>query len=447
MITAEHALDGGDIAWRLGVAVLVIAVNAFFVAAESALTGARHMRIRSLARAGNVRARRAESALQNLDRSVAGARIGTTLATVALGWLGASTLAGLALPFVASPVIAAALIFLILVFVHVGFGVLAPRSMALVSPESAALWTAGPLLVFVRAIAPVIAVVRAAAGVLPRLLGVRAAHRDDRVHRPEELELLLTQSFEHGLLSEQPVEMIRGVFGLSATTAAEVMTPRTAVVAIPVEYTVAEAAAFILQQGHSRYPVFEESLDHVVGMVLARDVWQAQMQGVAELRSIMRAPLFVPDSKRVETLLLEMRQAGAHLGVVIDEFGGTAGVVTIEDVVEEVVGEIVDELDEAPLELVHGPDGEVLIGGAFAIGQLNELYGLRLPDEDYTTVGGFVLGRLGRVAQVGDEVEIRGGTLRVLTMEGRRIGRLALLLRSHTSAEAAALEHTDEDWE
>jgi len=276
---------------------------------------------------------------------------------------------------------------------------------------------------------PFIHLLNGAANLLLRTVGLRAPTEMERVHRPEEIEMLLTQSYEHGLLSEEPVEMIRGVFGLSETIAAEVMTPRTDVIALDVTTTVQEAATFILEEGHSRYPVFEETIDHIVGIVLAREVWRAQVQGATELAQVMRPPLFVPDTKPVEGLLRDMRRERAHMAVVIDEFGGTAGIITIEDMLEEIVGEISDELDDAAPGLVHGPAGEVLLTGGMAIADLNDLLGLHLPNEDYTTVGGFVLGRLGRVARVGDEVRVRGGTMRVLEMDGRRVMRLALFLR------------------
>jgi putative hemolysin len=264
---------------------------------------------------------------------------------------------------------------------------------------------------------------------------------------PEELQDLITQTFEQGPLTGEPAEMIRGVVGLFETTAAEVMTPRTDIIALDVDMPLDEAADFILEQGHSRYPLYEESIDHIIGVVLARDVWRAQTRDeAASLRQIMRQPLFVPDTKPLATLLREMRRDRAHMAVVIDEFGGTEGIVTIEDVVEEIVGEIDDELDEAEPVLEHGPEGEILLSGAYAIAELNERFGLSLPDEDYTTVGGFILGRLGRVARVDDEVGIRGGVLRVLEMQGRRIARLRLTLQEMPALPAGD-EDDAEEWE
>jgi putative hemolysin len=287
-------------------------------------------------------------------------------------------------------------------------------------------------------------------GRLLSLLAGRAARRGEdggNGEHPEDLQELLAQTFEQGRLTAEPVEMIRGVVGLFETTAAEVMTPRTAIIGLQVDTPLDEAAAFILEQGHSRYPLYEESIDHILGVVLARDVWHAQTRGETELRGIMRQPLFVPDTKPLATLLREMRRDRAHMAIVIDEFGGTEGIVTIEDVVEEIVGEIEDELDEAEPVLEAGEAGEIVMSGGFAIAELNEQYGLELPDEDYTTVGGFVLGRLGRVARVGDEVVIRGGVLRVLEMANRRIARLALLLQEVPGGSDGDQLEDREDWD
>jgi CBS domain containing-hemolysin-like protein len=435
----DTTLGVGSILLRLGVALLLVAANGFFVAAEFALVGARRTRIEALARSGNRRAAVAEYAINRLDHYISGTQLGITLASLALGWVGEATIAaiimqlfdGLPPPFdlVATHVVAIVLAFTLITFMHIVLGELAPKSLALLFPEAVSMWTAGPLVVFSRVLSPFIRFLNGTANLLLRIVGLRAPHELERVHRPEELQMLLTQTYEHGLLTEEPVEMIRGVFALSDTTAAEVMTPRIDVIGIPADLPLHDAAAFILEEGHSRYPVFEESLDHIIGVILARDVWRAQTQGEQTLRDIMRPALFVPDTKSIQALLREMRRERAHLAVVIDEFGGTEGIVTIEDLVEEIVGEISDELDEAAPEVAHGPEGEVLIGGGFSITELNDVYGLKLPVEDYTTVGGFVLGRLGRVARPGDAVEIRGGTLRVIEMDGRRVARLALFLK------------------
>jgi len=433
-----HTLSAGAIVLRLSLAMVLVFANGFFVAAEFALVGARRTRIDALARAGNRRAKLARSVIHRLDHYISGTQLGITLASLGLGWVGESTIAtmiaglfaGLPAPWdvLSTHAVAGTIAFAFITVLHIVLGELAPKSLALLFPETVSLWTSGPLIVFSRIFTPFIIFLNGAANLLLKMVGLRAPTELERVHRPEEIEMLLTQTYEHGLLREEPVEMIRGVFHLSETRASEVMTPRTDVRAIAVDTSLEDAATFILEEGHSRYPVYEESVDRILGIVLARDVWRTQVLGGGELRDIVREVPFVPDTKTIEHLLREMQQESAQLAVVIDEFGGTAGIVTIEDLVEEIVGEIADELDEEREGLEERADGSVLVEGGFSISDLNERYDLRLPDEDYTTVGGFVLGRLGRIARVGDRMAIRGGQLRVLKMEGRRVGRLELRL-------------------
>jgi putative hemolysin len=277
---------------------------------------------------------------------------------------------------------------------------------------------------------------------LPRLLAsLRALVRGDNAPAPadeaepadggrlaslDELEQVVLRAVAGLDAAAPPVDMLRRVLHLAGTTAAEVMTPRTEILGIRENSSLDEVAAYILETGHSRYPVYRDAIDNVTGVVLARDVWRAQVEGGAALAAITREPLYVPDTKAVDALLREMQREQTHMAIVVDEFGGTAGIVTIEDVIEEIVGEIADELDDAPAEFELGEAGEVLFSGSVAIAELNERFGLDLPDADFNTVGGFVLGRLGRMAHAGDAVAIRGGRLRVLAVRKRRVERLAL---------------------
>jgi CBS domain containing-hemolysin-like protein len=429
------ALTAAEILWRLGLAVLLVAANGFFVAAEFALVGARRTRIDGMAAEGSRRAKIAREAITHLDHYISATQLGITLASLGLGWVGESTLAvvfievfgGLPAPFdvLAAHGVAATIAFALITVMHIVLGELAPKSVALLYPEEVSLWTAGPLLVFSRLFTPFIHLLNGSANLLLRALGMQPATEMERVHRPEEIEMLLDQSYESGLLGKEPVDMIRGVFDLSETNAGEVMTPRTEVVALDAGLGIEEAADAILEARHSRLPVYEENLDHVVGLVLARDVWEAQREGVQELRPLIRPATFVPQSKSVEDLLRDMQQDQIHIAVVVDEFGGTAGIVTIEDLVEEIVGEIRDEHEEADEEILDTGDA-TLLSGTVPVTDLNERYGLDLPQEDYTTVAGYALGQLGRLARPGDEVEFVGGRLRVLAVDGRRILRMAL---------------------
>jgi CBS domain containing-hemolysin-like protein len=431
-------LSAGSYIVRLFIVLLLVLANGFFVAAEFALVAARKIRIEALAKGGNRRARIAQEALRHIDHYISGTQLGITLASLGLGWVGESAIATLLIQiFHAVPEpwrvlsahgVAITISFAIITFLHIVLGELAPKSIALLHPEKVTLWTAGPLIIFSKLLSPFITVLNGSAHLLLRLFGLRAPTELERIHRPEEIEILLMQTFEHGLLAEEPVEMIRGVFDLSEITAGEVMTPRINVAAVPTSATVDEVADLIFSRGHSRIPVYEDSIDQIVGMLLDRDIWQAQREGRESTAELIRPLFFVPDSKPIEGLLYEMQRQRSHMAVVVDEFGGTAGIVTIEDLVEEIVGEIQDEDEVEAPEIEETPSGEILLNGSFPVYELNERFRLKLPEQDYTTIAGYVLGRLGRIARAGDEVTFPGGRLRVLKMDGRRIDRLALSL-------------------
>jgi len=441
----EPTLSAGSIAGRLLIVLALVLANGFFVAAEFALVAARTTRIEALASQGHRRAQITREALRHLDRYISGTQLGITLASLALGWVGEGTVAALLIQVfddlpapwrvIAAHGVAVPIAFAFITFLHIVLGELAPKSLALLYPEQVSLWTAGPLVVFSRVLAPFIALLNGTANRLLRLIGLRAPTEMERVHRPQEIEMLLMQTYEHGLLAEEPVEMIRGVFDLSEITAAEVMTPRTDVVALPAGSTVAAAADLILQSGHTRIPIYEGSIDHIVGLVLAHDVWAAERAGKLTIDDVVRPILFVPDSRPIEGLLYEMQRSRSHMAVVIDEFGGTAGILTLEDLVEEIVGEIQDEYETEPPGIEQTTTGEVQLSGGVPVYEINERFGLALPEEDYTTIAGYVLGQLGRIAMVGDEVSFPGGHLRVLAMDGRRIDRLSLtILDQHEDA-------------
>ncbi len=439
----EHALGtltAVDILWRVGVALLLVFANAFFVASEFALVGARRTRIEALASRGNRLARMADHAIGHLDHYLSATQLGITLASLGLGWVGEQTLAAILIQWfgafpapwdaIATHGVAGTVAFLFITVLHIVLGELAPKSLAILFPETVSIWTAGPLIGFTRILSPFIYTLNGLANLLLRVMGLRAPHEAERVHRPEEIEMLVHQSYESGLLGKEPVDMIRGVFDLSETMAGEVMTPRTEVVAVPVSATLDEAARTILDAGHSRLPVYEDTLDRVVGIVLARDVWRARREGGADLESLVRPATYVPDTKSVEELLRNMQRDRVHLAIVVDEFGGTAGLVTLEDLVEEIVGEIRDEHEDELDEIMETGTGAALVAGSAPVSELNDRFELDLPEEDYTTVAGYVMGRLGRLARRGDEVAFEGGQLRVIAVAGRRITRLALVVEA-----------------
>jgi putative hemolysin len=230
-----------------------------------------------------------------------------------------------------------------------------------------------------------------------------------------------------GAIDEDEWRVVSNVINLDQIRVAEVMTPRTSMEAVEVNDGVSTAKSLILETGHMRIPVYEENLDNIVGVLLARDVFQADQAGIIDLREVMREPRFVPEGKPVEDLIPEMREERINLAIVVDEYGGTAGLVTLEDLIEEIVGEIQDEHEIEPLAFEEVEAGEVRIAGQVPVWEVNERFDLDLPEDIYETIGGFIFGHLGRIGRPGDEVAVAGGVFRVVAMDGRRIARVSFV--------------------
>lgn len=427
-----------SILWRLAAVVLLVAANAFFVAAEFALVASRRTRIDAMIRKGDRRAGVVKKALQSLDRYISGTQLGITLASLGLGWIGEPALAGtieglfqgLPGPFdrVATHGVAVAIAFAVITFLHIVLGELAPKALALLHPEQTSRWVAAPLIVFTTATNPFIWVLNGTANAILRLFGARAQTERERVHSPEEIMMLVEQSRATGDIAAQGARMIEGVFEFTEKAARDVMTPRTAIVGLPVEATLAEAADTVARAGRSRYPVYRETLDDVVGTVHAKAIL-AGLRGDARatVETVMRPTFFVPGTREVEDVLADMKRQKVHIAIVLDEFGGTAGLVTMEDLLEEIVGPIYDEYDRAPEPAgAAAPDAAPVLAGSAEIRDVNEAHGLALDDADYTTVGGLVFGMMGRLPKVGDVVRVTGGQLEVIEMDGRRVGKVRL---------------------
>ena len=434
-ISAE-ALTWGAATWRIALAMFLVFANGFFVAAEFALVGARRTKIEAMARDGHRLAGITRRALKRLDHYLSATQFGITLASIGLGFVAESTIAtvliqvfedlGSPWDVIASHTVAGTIAFGIITVLHIVLGELAPKSLAISAPEKVSMWTAAPLMAFAWILAPFIYLLNGLANRLLHAIGQEPVSELHHIHDPDEIETLAIQSAAAGRLGEEPVDMIRGVFDLSETSAEEVMTPRTEVVGVERSRGIQEAARLIIDEGHSRLPVFEESIDHIVGVVIARDVWRAEREGASDLDAIVRPATFVPDSKSVEELLREMQTERTHLAIVVDEFGGTAGLVTLEDLVEEIVGEIQDEYDHERPDFAYGRDGRVYLEASLSLADLNDRLDLDLPEEDYTTVGGYLMGSLGRIAQQGDVIPSPIGEFTVLAMSGRRIQRVRL---------------------
>jgi CBS domain containing-hemolysin-like protein len=427
---------------RLFAIIALLLLNGVFVAVEFALVRSRRTRLEAMARSGDRKARLALRAASNLGPVLSASQLGITLASLGLGWVAESSI-GVALEhwFATMPMFAevslratlgATIALVVITYCHVVFGELAPRAAALNHPEQFARWLAPPLLVFAWIVTPFTTVLNKSAHVVLRLFGQRAELQEEAVHSPEELRMLVEQSSESGELAEQDADLIEGVFEFSEKTARDVMTPRTEIVAVPFEATLDEVTTIVVDSGFSRFPVYDESIDNVVGLLLAKDLIQMLRRPpeLFSLKDITRPVHFVPGSREVEQVLSDFKRLKEHMAVVLDEYGGTAGLVTMEDLLEEIVGEILDEYDEPEAAEQEMVEGEVRISGSTNIGELNERFGLQVPDEDYTTIGGYVFGALGRLPVPGDRVTSGGATFTVREMDGRRIETLGVDVQS-----------------
>jgi putative hemolysin len=242
-----------------------------------------------------------------------------------------------------------------------------------------------------------------------------------------ELEVLAEIGRREGTIDQVEWEVLTNVMNLDEINVGQVMTPRTRIVAVPVEASLDDAQRVMLEEGRLRLPVYHETIDEVVGVLLARDLWREARAGATDLRAVMREPTFVPATKPVEDALRQMRQHRIKMAIVLDEYGGTAGLVTLEDLIEEIVGEIQDEHEQEVPDFVDMPDGQVQINGSVAVTDVNERLELSLPEEDYDSIGGFVFGSLGRMPVAGDDVAVDGGVLQVSVMEGRRVQRVVFV--------------------
>jgi CBS domain containing-hemolysin-like protein len=436
-LVAAEAADPPSIAVALSsmIAVLgLVALNGFFVAAEFSLVAARRSKLDEMIAQGDRSARTVQTALQNLDRYIASTQLGITIASLALGWIGEPVLAhlfdqvfrtlGLNPSPTATHVAAVPVAFFLLTFFHIVLGELAPKSIALTSPEKTARAVVRPLLVFSRIMSPFIWIFNGAANSLLRIFGVEPVN-DPEGHSPDEIRFLVMQAHARGTLDESDRAMLAGVLDFHEKKARDVMRPRTDVVALDIEATEEEVWEILRRERYSRYPVYRESLDDVTGVFLAKDLWLHSGDAPFNLADFVREPMYVPDSRPAERVLDDLRKTRAHMAVVLDEYGGTAGIVTMEDLVEEVVGDIADEYDFASRESIV-TDGVLELAGSLSLIDVRSDYRIQIPDGEWTTLGGFAFARLGRLPRMGDRIPIPGGEMEVVAMDGRRIAALRI---------------------
>jgi putative hemolysin len=424
----------------LAVAALIL-LNGFFVAAEYGLVTARRTKLRELEEQGNRRARSALKVVGDPPRFIAAMQLGVTATSLAIGALGEPVFAKLLDPVFAA-FVSFAIAFIIITFLHVVVGELMPKGIALGYSERVALAVAAPVRGFYVVFYPIIWVLQRSTELGLRALGMRAPSGEGSVHSEAELKLLLDRSSAEGEIEHDEREMLYKVFDFADKEVADVMVPRPEVVALSIDLPPEECLRAAMEAPYTRYPVYRGSLDSVIGILHIRDLFrEANKVGGFErvnVESLLRPAHSVPETKDLAALLHDFRRTKEHLAVVVDEYGAMEGIVTLEDLLEEIVGEIEDEFDLPDESIERLADGRIRIDGTFSIDDFNEEFNVELPVEDYHTVAGFVFGLLGRAPEPGDEVGHDGVRLSVLEVEGTRIERLEVeFLPIETVGEAA----------
>ncbi len=433
---------------RIILVVLLVAANAFFVAAEFAMVSVRDTRIQQLIEQRRIGARIVQRIQQHLDEFLPAVQFGVTLASLGLGWAGEGTLAAVIQPWLGNVPyvkyyahgIAATLAFVAITYLLVILGELVPKSLALERAERVALAVAGPMEVFIALARPFLGLMNKSANLVLRGFGSRL-HREGGAHSADELKLIVTASRRLGLLPESEEEMIHHALDLGMLEVREIMVPRHNIFALPADMALEEAMTKVVDEQHSRVPVFdpEKGAENIVGLLYSKDLSRFMHMRLAagltfgvkpsglKVRNIMREVLFVPETKPVADLLEEFQTRKRHLAVVVDEFGSTKGLVTVEDVLEQLVGELEDEFDIAQKPVVSLASGAAVLDGAFSVRDLEVQYDILLPrDQGFETLAGFIMAQLGRIPRGGETLDFEHRRFTVLQMEGRRIGRVKI---------------------
>jgi putative hemolysin len=410
----------------LAVAALIL-LNGFFVAAEYGLVTARRTKLRELDEGGDRRARSALKVVGDPPRFIAAMQLGVTATSLAIGALGEPVLAKVLDPVLAA-VASFVIAFFIITFLHVVVGELMPKGIALAHSERVALAVAAPVRAFFIVLHPVVWILQRATDLGLRLLRQEPPRGEVGALSEAELKILLERSTEEGEIEHEEREMLYKVFDFADKEVADVMVPRPQVVALSIDLPAEECLKAAMEAPYTRYPVYRGSLDEVVGILHIRDLFrEANRLGGFEhvdVETLLRPAHVVPETKDLAALLHDFRRTKEHMAVVVDEYGTMQGIVTLEDLLEEIVGEIEDEFDLPDESVERLTDGRVRIHGTFSIDDFNEDFGLQLSVEDYHTVAGLVFGLLGRAPEPGDTVTVDGVNFKVVEVDGTRIERL-----------------------
>lgn len=432
--------------------------NGFFVASEFAMVKVRKTRIEQLVNDGDFNAKIALEALKDLDKFIASVQLGVTISSLGLGWVGESTLAHIIEPIfdflpgigqnIATHSVSASIAFALITFFHVVLGELIPKSIALEYTEKTALLVARPMQVLTFFFNPFIWLLNGFGNLVLKLLHIPHSHKGSLVHSTEELDMLVNASYDGGVLNETEKDMLHNVFKFSDLNARQVMVPRTDMVCIPIDMSLEELNKLAEENQYTRYPVYEEDIDHIIGLVHVKDLYSLSVKDeVCPISKILRDILLVPETITMDNLVLEFKKRKGQMAIVVDEFGGTSGLITLEDVIEEIFGDVQDEFDEEEEEeteeIKEVAPNTYLANSMMRLDEFAEFFQINekeIDDEDIDTIGGLVVKLLGRIAEVNDTVPFNNLTFVVKEVDGARITRLEIIKHDETAKDEQAKE-------
>ncbi|MEI4614502.1 hemolysin family protein [Bacillus cereus] len=424
--------------FNLVMVAILIAFTGFFVAAEFAIVKIRSSRIDQLVAEGKRGALAAKKVTTNLDEYLSACQLGITVTAMGLGWLGEPTIEKLLHPLFEkwnlnpsiSSVLTFGLAFMIMTYLHVVVGELAPKTMAIQKAERVTLLLAGPLMMFYKVMYPFIWVLNGSARVITGLFGLKPASEHEVAHTEEELRLILSDSYESGEINQAEYKYVNNIFEFDNRIAKEIMVPRTEIVGFYLEDSVEEHMKVIQNERYTRYPIFGEDKDDIIGMVNVKDFFIRYMtedqKDLSSIRSYMRPIIEVMETTPIHDLLLQMQKKRIPMAVLYDEYGGTAGIVTLEDILEEIVGEIRDEYDEdeAP-PIQHVNEQHIIVDGKVLISEVKDLFGLHIEEDDVDTIGGWIMMQNHEIEE-GQHVEAEGYEFKVLEKDAYQIKRVEI---------------------
>lgn len=431
---------------KLFAAFVFVAINAFFVAAEFSIVKIRRSRLEEIEAHGNKKAKLAIKITSSLDSYLSATQLGITLASLALGWIGEPALAVIIDPLFGhwlkdDPIlmhsVSIATAFTIITLLHVVFGELVPKSIAIQKTETAVMLVVRPLYLFAQIFRPIIYIFDHLAALALKLIGIQPAHDSDLVHSEEEIKLIAGASQRGGIIDKTESEIIKNAVDFSDKIAREIMVPRQDMECLYLENTYEENFDIVKQSNHTRYPVCDEDKDNIVGMIHLRDILMNEDE--KDITKMLREVLFVPESLSVSEVLHTMKRRRIHMAIVIDEYGGTSGLISMEDVLEELVGDIQDEHDTADdVYEKRLEDGSFEFLGMTLLDEAMEYMGLRTLDEhEEDTIGGYVFGLLARKPKVGDVVDCPLCNFEILEIDGFRVKKVKAFLKKNDEEEDA----------